>query len=270
MGKTMAAQAIYHALEQEFRPWECTEVFSTMGLQYHHTDMVKKVYTATFVSDEAVDVIVSRGENDVLLFTHHPVSQKEDLTKDSPPLTDALVEKLRKNRISVFNYHIPLDRVSPWSPGTNLAKALGLTPYQEFYEQNQVRMGLLCNTPFTTLSQFAQKVEQTLGHAVKVYPYGGEELPGGRIALMGGGASNAAIYQWLREQGIRVFLTGMTSVEIPWSARNHAEAQKHGVSIIGGTHYSTEKYAPMEMVKFFENLGLDAEFLPETPNFKEL
>lgn len=270
MSKPMEAQEIYRALEQEFRPWECTEVFSTMGLQYHHTDIVNKVYTATFVSDEVVDVIVSRGETDVLLFTHHPVAQKEDLTKDSPPLTDELVEKLRNNRISVFNYHIPLDRVSPWSPGTNLAKALGLTPYEEFYEQNQVRMGLLCQTPFTTLTQFAQKVEETLGHEIKIYPYGGEELPDGRIALMGGGASNPDIYQWLRARGIRVFLTGMTSPDIPWAAHNHAEAKKHGVSIIGGTHYSTEKYAPMEMVKFFEKLGLDAEFLPETPNFKEL
>ena len=48
------------------------------------------------------------------------------------------------------------------------------------------------------------------------------------------------------------------------------EAQKNAVSLVGGTHYSTEKYAVMEMVKFFENLGLECEFLPETPNFEEL
>jgi hypothetical protein len=50
----------------------------------------------------------------------------------------------------------------------------------------------------------------------------------------------------------------------------HEEAQKNAVSLVGGTHYSTEKYAVMEMVKFFENLGLECEFLPETPNFEEL
>lgn len=270
MKKFMAAQEIYRALEQEFRPWECTEVFSTMGLQYDHTDEIHKVYTATFVSDEVVDVIVNCGEQDVLLFTHHPVSQRKDITKDSLPLTDSLVEKLRNNRISVFNYHIPLDRVSPWSPGTNLAKALGITPYQAFYEQNQVRMGLLCHTPFTTRTEFAQAVERTLGHQVKVYPYGEEKLIEGRIALMGGGASNSSIYEWLRQQGVNLFLTGMTAPIIPWAARNHAEAQKHGISLVGGTHYSTEKYAPMEMVKLFENLGLEAEFLPETPNFEEM
>ena len=267
---TLPANEIYAALERAFRPWECTEVFSTMGLQFDHTDEVKKVYTAAFVSDEVMDQIERRGDTHCLLFTHHPVSQKKDLTKDSPPLTEELVARLRKSHISVFNYHIPLDRVSPWSPGTNLAKAMGLTPYQEFYEQNQVRMGLLCHTPFATQTEFARAAEETLGHRVKLYAYGGEQLPGGRIALMGGGASNPDIYAWLKEQGINLFFTGMSSPSIPWCARNHERAKAAGVSILGGTHYSTEKYAVMEMEKFFRALGLDSEFLPETPNFEEL
>ena len=268
--RILPAKEIYAALEREFRPWECTEVFSTMGLQFDHTREVRKVYTATFVSDEVMDQIEGRGDTHCLLFTHHPVSQKKDLTKDSPPLSEALVARLRESSISVFNYHIPLDRVSPWSPGTNLAKAMGLKPYQEFYEQNQVRMGLLCHTPFATQRAFAKAAEETLGHRVKLYAYGEDALPGGRIALMGGGASNPDIYAWLKEQGINLFFTGMSSPSIPWCARNHAAAKAAGVSILGGTHYSTEKYAVMEMVKFFEGLGLESEFLPETPNFEEL
>ena len=156
----MKAKDLYNALEQEFRPWECTEVFSIMGLQFDNTDVVNKVYTATFVSDEVMDQIEARGDTHCLLFTHHPVPQKKDLTQDSPPPSRQLMERLRKNHISVFNYHIPLDRVSPWSPGTNLAKAMGLTPYQEFYEQNLVRMGLLCHTPYETQTQFAEAAEK--------------------------------------------------------------------------------------------------------------
>ena len=270
MAKTMPAQEIYAALEREFRPWECTEVFSTMGLQFDNTDVVHKVYTATFVSREVLEVMEGRGDTHCLLFTHHPVSQKEDLMHDSPPVAQDIVERLKARNISVFNYHIPLDRVSPWSPGTNLAKALGVTPYEEFYEQNLVRMGLLCHTPFTTVTQFAQRVREVLGHEIRVYPYGDEQLMGGNIALMGGGASNPNIYAELREKGINLFFTGMSSPNIPFCARNHAAAKAAGVSILGGTHYSTEKYAVMEMVKFFEGLGLESEFLPETPNFEEL
>lgn len=270
MSKSMAAREIYAALEREFRPWECTEVFSTMGLQYDHTDRVNKVFTAAFVSDEVMDQMEARDAEHCLLFTHHPVPQKKDLTKDSPPPSPQLIERLKARGISVFNYHIPLDRVSPWSPGTNLAKALGLTPYEEFYQQNLVRMGLLCRSPYETLSQLSRAAERAFGHGVKVYPYGGEELKDGKVAIMGGGASNPNIYAELREKGINVFLTGMTSPNIPWVARNHEEARKNAVSLIGGTHYSTEKYAVMEMVKFFEGLGLECEFLPETPNFEEL
>ncbi|MBR5537978.1 MAG: Nif3-like dinuclear metal center hexameric protein [Clostridia bacterium] len=267
---TLPAKEIYAALEREFRPWECTEVFSTMGLQFDNTDVVNKVYTAAFVSHEVMDQIESRGDTHCLLFTHHPVPQKKDLTKDSPPPDDRLVERLRQSCISVFNYHIPLDRVSPWSPGTNLAKAMGLTPYEEFYEQNLVKMGLLCRTPFATQTEFARAAEQVLGHRVKLYAYGEDALPGGRIALMGGGASNPDIYAELRDKGINLFFTGMSAPHIPFCARNHAAAKAAGVSILGGTHYSTEKYAVMEMVKFFRGLGLDSEFLPETPNFEEL
>ena len=142
--------------------------------------------------------------------------------------------------------------------------------YEEFYEQNQVRMGLLCHTPFTTVSQFAQRVREVLGHEIRVYPYGDEQLMGGNIALMGGGASNPNIYAELREKGVNLFLTGITWPEIPWVARNHAAAKEHGVTLVGGTHYSTEKFAPMEMVKFFEGLGLACEFIPETPRLQEL
>lgn len=266
----MKAKDLYKALEQEFRPWECTEVFSTMGLQFDNTDQVNKVYTAAFVSDEVMDQMEERDATDCLLFTHHPVPQRKDLTKDSPPPSPHTISRLKERRISVFNYHIPLDRVSPWSPGTNLAKALGLTPYEEFYEQNLVRMGLLCHSPYQNLSQLTAAAEQTFGHPVKAYPYGGEVLKDGKVAIMGGGASNPNIYAQLRERGINVFLTGMTAPHIPWAARNHEEARKNAVSLVGGTHYSTEKYAVMEMVKFFQRLGLESEFLPETPNFEEL
>ncbi|MBR4860573.1 MAG: hypothetical protein IKU09_00055 [Firmicutes bacterium] len=38
----------------------------------------------------------------------------------------------------------------------------------------------------------------------------------------------------------------------------------------GGCHYSTEKYAPMAMVKFFEGLGMEAEFIEEAPHLSEM
>ena len=268
--REFTAQEIYAALEAEFRPWECTEVFDTIGLQYENTENIRKVYTATFASGEVLDELERRGATDCLLFTHHPVPQKENLMKEYPPIPQELVERLAANRITLFTYHIPLDRIGPWSVGVNLAKAIGVNPFEEFYEQNRVRMGLLCDSPYESVSQLADAIAAVLGHPVKIYPYGDDMLTGGRMALMGGGASNPAIYEELRSKGINVFFTGMTTQRVPWIARIHEAAKAAGVTLIGGCHYSTEKFAPMEMVKFFQGLGLEAEFIEETPHLDEM
>lgn len=268
--KEMTAKELYAVLEAEFCPWECTEVFERIGLQYHNTDIVKKVYTATFASSEVLDQLEQRGASDCLLFTHHPVPQKEDLLKEYPTIPHKLVERLAANRITLFTYHIPLDRIGPWSVGVNLAKAIGVTPVEEFYEQNQVNMGLICDSPYETVSELAMAIRGEFGHDVKIYPYGNDKLPGRRMALMGGGASNPAIYEELRSKGINVFFTGMTTPSVPWIARIHQAAKEAGVTLIGGCHYSTEKYAPMAMVKFFEGLGMEAEFIEEAPHLSEM
>lgn len=270
MMKEMTAKELYAALEAEFRPWECTEVFDTIGLQYHNTDTVGKVYTATFASAEVLDELERRGASDCMLFTHHPVPQKEDLLKEYPPIPQELADRLAANRITLFTYHIPLDRIGPWSVGINLAKAIGVTPVETFYQQNQVNMGLICDSPYGTVTELADAIAAALGHPVKIYPYGDDELPGGRMALMGGGASNPAVYEELRQRGIKVFFTGMTTLQVPWIARIHEAARAAEVTLIGGCHYSTEKYAPMAMVKFFEGLGLEAEFIEETPHLNEM
>ena len=38
-------------------------------------------------------------------------------------------------------------------------------------------------------------------------------------------------------------------------------SQENEINIIGATHYSTEKFACISMVKYFESLGIPAEFL---------
>jgi len=39
---------------------------------------------------------------------------------------------------------------------------------------------------------------------------------------------------------------------------------------MGGTHYSSEKFACIAMCKDFEKLGLGSEFIADTPSFEDL
>jgi hypothetical protein len=45
---------------------------------------------------------------------------------------------------------------------------------------------------------------------------------------------------------------------------------KNKLNLLGGTHYSTEKFACMEMVNYFKQKGIDCEFIEDEPMFEDL
>ena len=147
----MKASTLYRWLEWTFQPQTCTEVFPVIGLQQGNTDEITRVYTATFASPEVFEQLERLEANTCMLFTHHPRPQRLN-TADAPPqIPQKWLDFLKERRISLFSYHIPLDRNSPFSPGVSLAKALGAEPYDSFFEQNQVRMGVSAPRRFPRL-----------------------------------------------------------------------------------------------------------------------
>ena len=46
--------------------------------------------------------------------------------------------------------------------------------------------------------------------------------------------------------------------------------KKHKINLLGGTHYSSEKFASMEMCKYFTGLGLPSEFIDDEPDLYDL
>lgn len=264
------AQFIYDCLEAQFKPHLCTDFFDKIGLQYHNTDKVWKVYTATFANPTVIDEIVKRGEKNVMLFTHHPLPPMASLTQGYSIMEEEYIKKLEENEITLFSYHIPLDVYGPYSPSYTLGKALGANVYDSFYEQNGANLGSLCVCGLTKVSELAERFEKALGHPIKVYAHGEEELMGGKFAILPGCAKNPDIYKWLKEQGINTFVTGSAAPVVEWTQKNHAQAEEHGVNILSGTHCSTEKFAPIAMCEFFRNLGVESEFIEEMPYFDEM
>jgi len=66
-----------------------------------------------------------------------------------------------------------------------------------------------------------------------------------------------------------VLVTGIT-VENDYSARAHEIARERRISLLGATHYSTEKFACIEMCNYFAKLGLPSEFVPGKPCLQDL
>ena len=54
------------------------------------------------------------------------------------------------------------------------------------------------------------------------------------------------------------------------SAATHELEKNSRINVIGGTHYSSEKFACIEMCKYFNKLGLEAEFIEDEPCFEDM
>ena len=129
----MKSSTLYRWLEWTFQPQTCTEVFPVIGLQEDNTEEITRVYTATFASPEVFEQLERLDANTCMLFTHHPKPQRLNTADPPPQIPQKWLDFLKERRISLFTYHIPLDRNSPFSPGVNLARALGAEPYDSFW-----------------------------------------------------------------------------------------------------------------------------------------
>ena len=272
----MKAYELYNLMEKDFELDSCTDSWKmkfseyitedfknkSMGLVLDNTNIINKVYTAVFPTYAILDKILDSGEKDILLFTHHP--KIWDITKVPAfiDMSEEYLESLKENQISMYTLHTPLDKNGPYSTSINLANRLDIKVDEEFCEDEGVKIGIIGSTDLNQIEKLCIKVSNTVGHNVKLFRYGDNIIKESKIALIAGGGNISDILPELHEKGINTFITGVTRIEEKFepSVIFHKIANELGINIIGATHYSTEKYACIEVVKYFESLGIEAEF----------
>ena len=244
-----------------------------IGVMLDNTYEIEKVYTSTFPDTEVLDDIISRNETDVLLLSHHAMGY--DPTLEGFPFynipTDYL-KRLKEQRVSFYVLHIPLDKNGDYSTSVNLAKELQLEITSQFCEYLGNKVGVICETNFTKLEDFALHVENVIGHEIKVRQYGDEIIERNTVAVAAGGGCIDFVAQELAALGINTYLTGCTR-PIPSFGPNmefHRIAKENKINLLGATHYSTEKYACMAMVEYIAGLGIEAKFIEGTPCMEDL
>ena len=62
----------------------------------------------------------------------------------------------------------------------------------------------------------------------------------------------------------------LLSIKNEFSKESHEIAQENQINLLGGTHYSTEKFACIEMIQFFAKFGLPTEFVEDEPVLEDL
>jgi putative NIF3 family GTP cyclohydrolase 1 type 2 len=241
-----------------------------MGVVLDNTDEIKRVYTAAIPDPEILDKLLATNQTDLLLFSHHAMCY--DPTLAGFPfynIPEYYFTEFKRQRISFYMLHSPLDKNGEYSTSVNLAKHLELEITGEFcnikeYSDNGVfRCGVVCKTDFHTAGELAEHVRSKVGHDISLTGNGDDIILNNRIAVAAGGGNLGFVAEEIGDLGINMYITGCTR-QVP-SFQPTIDftrvIKERKINVIGATHYSTEKYACIAMVNYFEKLGIQAEFL---------
>ncbi len=280
----MDSREIYKKLEIDFGLAFCYDDWSEMdfnefisdnfkkrymGVLLDNSNEITKVFTAVFPSDLILNKILELNSRNSLLFTHHPMVW--DLTKERvfQDINAKLLPKLKAKEISIYTLHVPLDKNGDYSTTVNLAKKLEIDIEGEFYNYRGVKVGIYGQTGATTPEDLNLKLTNVVGHKTKLWKYGSDLIENQRVALIAGGGNEIEIIQEIMELGINTHVTGVVAIN-NYSKNTHKFEKENRINLIGGTHYSTEKFACIALCEYFENLGLNCEFIEDHPCMADL
>ncbi|MFA5297338.1 MAG: Nif3-like dinuclear metal center hexameric protein [Lutibacter sp.] len=242
----------------------------SMGLVCDFATEINKVYTAVFPSKKVMQNILDRGETDLILFVHHPsIWDIRKAPEAFQQMDRNLLTQFKERKISIYNLHVPLDNYGEYSTSVSLAKALGIKPEKSFAPYFGALCGIIGQTGLKTVSELKEKLETVIGHTSSLYNHGEEKIKDGMISVIAGGGNSVEMLEEVVKEGINTFVTGIT-VKNEHSQKAHEFAEQNKINILGGTHYSTEKFACMAMCKYFEKIGLSAEFIADEPVIEDI
>lgn len=242
----------------------------SMGLVCDNSQQVKKVYTAVFPTQEVMEYVLDQGIENAMLFVHHPSIW--DITKAPKvfqQMNRNLLKKFKAKKISIYNLHVPLDNYGKYSTSSTLANVLGIKPTKSFAPYFGALCGVFGKTKLKTIGDLSEKFEEIINHRVSLYQYGGEIIKGGVVAVIAGGGNDTEMLQEIAKEDVNTFVTGITALN-QHSQKAHDFAKQYKINILGGTHYSTEKFACMAMCDYFKKLGLESQFIEGKPGLEDL
>jgi putative NIF3 family GTP cyclohydrolase 1 type 2 len=286
----MKATDLYNQLEKDFVKPEIIETWynedwknqeyicdnfkhRSLGLLCDFTEKVSKVYTAVFPSDKVLMKILDDDTTNAMLFLHHPlvweIGRPQNPNIAFHDINTEMLEKLKERRISLYNFHLPLDNFSEYSTSKTLAEALGIKIEKPFGEYGGATCGIIGITDCKTIHELNDRYSQAVGHETKLYQYGDDVIKDGKVGICAGGGNDFSIVPQFINLGLNVHIVGI-SVNNSYSVESHNLEKTHGVNLMGGTHYSSEKFACIAMCGYFKKLGIDSEFISDVPCLADL
>jgi len=240
-----------------------------MGLMCDFATDIQKVYTTVFLSDKVLSRVLSDDISNAMIFSHHPTNWDLRSHNGNYAATEEYIAQLQQKNIAIYTLHHPLDNFGPHSTCGTLARELGIAVERSAFVYCGAHCGIIGTTDCKTIGELRDRYAQVVGHATSLYPYGDQNIQGQEIALCPGGGSAMFVVSEMLEHNIKTLITGISLVN-DYSRETHATEKANYINLLGGTHYSSEKFAPMAMCGYFANLGLPTEFIQDTPDLFDL
>jgi putative NIF3 family GTP cyclohydrolase 1 type 2 len=283
----MKATKIYQTLEKDFITPEMSDEWAqhmstvsdflsdnfkkrSMGVVCDFAKEIEKVYSAVFPSNDVMQKILDDNAQDAMLFVHHPsIWDIRKAPEVFQQMNRDLLKKFKNRRISIYNLHVPLDNFGKYSTSVNLARALGINPEKSFAPYFGALCGVFGRVSLERVQNLRKRFHKAVGHEVSLYNYGDNKIKGKIVAIVAGGGNDIDRLKEIANEEVNTFVTGIT-IKNDHSKKAHNFAEQNKINILGGTHYSTEKFACMSMVDYFKKMGLYSEFVEDKPIMEDM
>jgi len=159
--------------------------------------------------------------------------------------------KLKERNISVYVLHHPLDNYGKYSTCKTLADELKISIERPAFLYDGAMCGIIGLTDCKKLNELSDRYSQVVGHKTSLYKYGQENIIGEKIAVCPGGGNIISVAEEMLENDVRTLITGCTLMN-EYSKETHRYEKANRINLLGGTHYSSEKFAPMKMCEYLD------------------
>jgi putative NIF3 family GTP cyclohydrolase 1 type 2 len=240
-----------------------------MGLMCDFTDSIDKVYTSVFLSDKVLSKVLSDNITHAMIFSHHPTNWDIEYHGGNYAATEEYIAALRDKNISIYVLHHPLDNYGEYSTCKTLADSINLKIERPAFNYCGAWCGVIGTADCDNIGKLHDRFTDATGHKTSLYQYGDEKIHGKKIAVCPGGGNATFVVNEMLENGIQILITGVTILN-DYSKEVHKLEKENGINVLGGTHYSTEKFAPIKICRYFKELGLHSEFIDDEPKLYDL
>lgn len=217
------------------------------GLQVANGGNVTRVAAAVDASLPVIEAAVAAGAD--LLIVHHGI-----FWQGVQPLVGARYRKLKAafdGGLAIYSSHIPLDVHPQLGNNVQLARALGMTDAEPFFDWKGILLGQAAVVE-GSCAELRGILAGVVGGPVHSCPGGG--VAAGRVGIITGGAGSEV--EAIANCAIDTFITG----EGPhWS---FPLAQECGINVLYAGHYATETFGVKALAREIKaHFGLPWEFL---------